>query len=129
MNNAEIEVIANNMIDPIKKVQENFEKNFRLTTYRDAYGKETFWHSLLYYHAPAFKSLSKASGLGRFLFYIKNNPNLTKTEILHNLHCDSPQNETFQYLTKGELVNYSCETRSYVITPLGTAILQKFNIV
>ena len=129
MNNAEIEVIANNMIDPIKKVQENFEKNFRLTTYRDAYGKETFWHSVLYYHAPAFKSLSKDKGLGRFLFYIKNNPNLTKTEILYNLRIDYPHNETFQYLTKGELVNYSRETRGYVITPLGTAILQKFNII
>ena len=128
MNNTEIEVIANNMIDPIKKVQENFEKNFRLAPYRDAYGKEIYWHSLLYYHVPVFKSLSKDKGLGRFLFYIKNNPNLTKKEILYNLHCDSLQNETFQYLTKGELVNYSRKT-GYVITPLGIAILQKFNIV
>ena len=127
MNNSEIETIVNNMIDPIKKVQENFEKNFRLPPYRDAYGKEIYWHSLLYYHAPKFKSLSKDKGLGRLLFYIKNNPNLTKAEILYNLNIVSQHNETFQYLTKGELVTYSRKT-GYKITSLGEAILQKFNI-
>ena len=127
MNNSEIEIIVNNMIDPIKKVKENFQKNFRTAPYQDSHGNDIYWYSLLYYHAPAFKSLSKDKGLGRLLFYIKNNPNLTKAEILYNLHIVSQHNETFQYLIKGELVTYSRKT-GYKITPLGTAILQKFNI-
>ena len=122
MDNKNIEVIAMSIANPINKVEKNWKKNMISKSWGAPY------NSNLYTYRPKLTKLSKDKGIGRLLILIKDNPNSKKSEILQKMGGTSQRNETFQFITKGEMATYS-RKMGYEITPLGIAILQKFCLI
>lgn len=118
--NEQIENLAFAIVDPIKKAEENMERNCYL-----GYGSR---FSGIYYRRPAWKRLSKDKGLGSVLLRIYNHPHEKRYDLLKALNLTNSSGELVQILRKCEMVSWTRKTH-YEITPLGVAVLRKFNLI
>lgn len=118
--NEQIENLAFAIVDPIKMAEENMKKNCYL-----GYGSRFLG---IYYRRPVWKRLSKDKGIGAVLLRIYNHPHEKKHDILKAVNLTAASGEITQILRKGEMVSWTRKTH-YKITPLGVAVLRKFNLI
>lgn len=115
-----VDQLALNIIDPVKKVQENIKRNCYLGCGNRFFG--------IYWRSPAWKRLSKDKGIGAVLLRIYNHPHEKKHDILKAVNLTDTCGDLVQILLKGEMVSWTRKTH-YEITPLGIAMLKKFSLI
>lgn len=118
--NEQIEKLAFEIVDPVKKVKENIVKNCYL-----GYGNRFLG---IYYRCPAWKRLSKDKGIGAVLLRIYNHSHEKKHDILKAVNLTAASGEITQILRKGEMISWTRKTH-YEVTPLGLAMMKKFNLI
>ena len=121
-----IEQIANEIVDPIKRVEENMERNCYK---RHKHWKNWEYCSSVWQRRPKWKRLSKDKGIGGVLFRIKEHPHEKRDNISDALNIGKGTcGEYVQTLLKAEMITWTRKTH-YEISPLGLAVLKLFNIV
>ena len=118
-----LEQLALEIIDPIKKANENIERNCYLGYV--GYGKQFMG---IYWRSPAWKRLSKDKGIGSILLRIYNHPHEKRHDLLKAVNLTDTCGDLVQILLKCEMISWTRKTH-YEITPLGIAMLKKFNLI
>ena len=118
-----LEQLAFEIVDPIKKVKENIERNCYLGYV--GYGRLFMG---IYWCCPAWKRLSKDKGIGAVLLRIYNHPHEKRHDLLKAVNLTDSSGQLVQILRKGEMISWTRKTH-YEITPLGIAMLKKFSLI
>lgn len=115
-----IERLAFEIVDPVKKAEENITKNCYL-----GYGRHFIG---VYWRRPAWKRLSKDHGIGSILLRIYTHPHEKRYDLLKAVNLTETCGDLVQILLKCEMISWTRKTH-YEITPLGIAMLKKFSLI